>query len=147
MTLLLTILALALSLLLAACGDDDDSPEGGTLEGGGSEEEFCEAGDRLRTQISDLASFDVVSEGTDALEARLDEIDNTVDDLKESGEDVAAEEIAALETALDDVRANLDAIGGGQLTAQNATALLNSVLAAGTAAEQVFTKLRETCGE
>ncbi len=123
--------------LVVACGGDDDEAS--------AEERFCEAGDELRSQISGLSSFNVVEEGTGALEDRLDEIAGTVEDLRDAGSDVAQEEISALDTALDELQSSVDELGGEDLTAENAQAVVNSVLDVAAAANQVLTTLRDTC--
>jgi hypothetical protein len=49
--------------------------------------------------VSSLASLDVVASGTDGLTARVDAIKDDLNDMKDSGTEVAATEIDALETA------------------------------------------------
>lgn len=123
--------------LLVACGGDDN--------GASAEDRFCDAGDQLRAQISDLSDFNVVEEGTGALEDRLDEIAGTVEDLRDAGSEVAQDEISALDTALDDLESSVDELGGEDLTAENAQAVVDSVLDVAAAANQVLTTLRDTC--
>ena len=101
----------------AACGGDDDN-------GQSAEERFCEAGDELQSQVSGLADMDVVAEGTDALESRFDEIGITIDELRDAGADIAEDELSALESAFDELEEAFDAISGGNITAEAASALV-----------------------
>ena len=61
-----------------------------------------EAGDSLQTDINALADLDLISEGIDGLQQRFSTIKADLDQLRESGSDVASDEISALETAVDD---------------------------------------------
>jgi hypothetical protein len=138
-------LGLAIALSIAACGDDDDNNGGSQGGADTSEQQFCDAGERLETQVSELASLNVAQAGTNELQRRLDEMQGTVADLRESGREVAASEIDTLEEAVDRLESDFDAVRVGEVTSEEATALVNDAIAAGEAAEAVFTKWRETC--
>ncbi len=69
---------------LAACGSDSES----------SEDTFCDAGDSLRSNIEGIADIDIVSGGTDAVTEQFDAIESDVEQLRDSGSDVAADEIS-----------------------------------------------------
>ena len=127
--------ALALSMV-ASCGSDDD--------GASSEEQFCAAGESLEADVASLASLDVVASGTDGLTEGIDAVKADLDDMKESASDVAASEIEALETAVDDVNTSLDDLGG-DITAENATALVSALGAVSTSATAVYDVLSSTC--
>lgn len=122
--------------MVASCGSDDDEAS--------SEEQFCAAGESLEANVSSLASLDVVASGTDGLTESIDAVKADLDDMKESGSDVAASEIEALETAVDDVGSSLDDLGG-DITAENATALVSALGAVGTSATAVYDVLSSTC--
>jgi hypothetical protein len=125
----------ALSLAtLSACGSDSES----------SEDAFCAAGDSLRSNIEGIVDIDIVSGGTDAVTAQVEAIQSDIDQLSDSGSDVAADEISTLETAVDEVDAALDGLGG-DISVENAQAVALSVGAVVTAAGAVYERLDTTC--
>jgi len=126
--------AACLSLGIAACGSDEPS----------AQEAFCEAGDSLQTDINALADLDLISEGTAGLEERFTTITADLDQLRESGSDVASDEISALETAVDDFGAALDALGD-DISVEGAKAAGTALTGIATAASGVFDKLSSTC--
>lgn len=117
--------------LFAACGDD-------------AEESFCQAGDDLSSSISGLADVDLISDGTSALEDQVAEINSNIDQLRDSGAEVASAEIDALDDAVEQLGTALRDLGGGVSTddAQAAVAAVGSVT---TAANGVFDKLSNAC--
>lgn len=126
--------AACLSLGVAACGSDEPT----------AEEDFCAAGDSLQTNINALADLDLVSEGTNGLQERFSTIKADLDQLSESGSDVASEEIAALKTAVDDFGAAVDALGDN-ISVEGAQAAGTALTGMTTAATGVFDKLSSTC--
>ena len=127
-------IAACLSLGVAACGSDEPT----------AEEDFCAAGDSLQTNINALADLDVVSEGTNGLQERFSTIEADLDQLRESGSDVASEEISALESAVDDFGAAVDALGD-DISVEGAQAAGTALTGITTAATGVFDKLSSAC--
>ena len=119
--------------LVAGCGDDE-SPE----------EAFCSAGDSLESNIEGLGDIDLVSEGTNALDQQFSAIQSDLDELRDSGSDVAADEIAALETAVDALGDDLNALGD-DISAESASAVGDSLNSVVTTAQAVVTRLQSTC--
>jgi len=148
--LALAAAAMAISLL-AGCGDSDDEATDTTDEvasttgGQAAADEFCAAGDDLRDDVEGLADIDIVADGVDGVREQLDTIQDDVAALRESGRDVAADEIASLETALDDLRAAVDTLAGGDISADNARDAIAAIGAVGTAAGSVRTELDQAC--
>ena len=133
--LTVTLVALLSVSFLAACGDDDDeSPE----------EAFCNAGDSLESDVQALADMDIVAEGTDALEEQLGAIQSDLDAMMESGSEVAGEQIADAETAVEDLESSLESLGD-ELTAENASDAIDAVSHIVTSAQAAFTELESTC--
>jgi hypothetical protein len=56
----------------------------------------------VRTNIETVADIDVISGGTDAISERFTAIESDLEQLQDSGADVAADEIAALDVAVDE---------------------------------------------
>ena len=119
---------------LSACGSDSES----------SEDAFCDAGDSLRADVEGIADIDVVSGGTDAVTDQIDAIQSDVAQLSESGLDVAADEISALETAVDDVSSELQGLGD-DISVENAQAVSSSIGSVVTAAGAVYERLDTVC--
>lgn len=125
----------ALSLAtLSACGSDSES----------SEDAFCDAGDSLQSNVEGIADIDIVSGGTDAVTDQVEAIQSDIDQLSDSGSDVAADEISALETAVDEVAAALDGLGD-DISIENAQAIAASVTAVVSAAGAVYERLDTVC--
>ncbi len=126
---------LALSVV-AGCGSDseDASPE----------EQFCAAGEDLRSELSSLASFDVVQSGTDGLKSSIDAIKGDLSDMRESGSEVAASDIETLQSSVDELSSSVDGLSG-DISVANATAVATAVSAVGTAARGVLDALSSTC--
>ncbi len=116
--------------LAAGCGDDTDPITA-----------FCDAGDSLRADIDGLSEVDVVSGGTDALSEQLDAISGDIDSLRDSGEDVAAQEIEALDTSVDQLGTAIDSLGDDGAVSDVADGV-NAVIAS---AQAVFDELATTC--
>ena len=125
----------ALSLAtLSACGPDGES----------SEDAFCDAGDSLQSNVEGIADIDIVSGGTDAVTDQIDAIQSDVAQLSESGPDVAADEISALETAVDDVSSALEGLGD-DISVENAQLILSAVGTVVTTAGAVYERLDAAC--
>ena len=120
---------------LAACGDDDDATP---------EEAFCDAGDSLETNVQALCDLDLVAEGTDALEEQRGAIEPDLTDMKETGSQVAGEQIADVETAVADLETSLNDLGG-ELSVDNAASAIDAVSRIVTSAQAVYTELDSTC--
>lgn len=122
-----------LLLGVTACGSDE-----------ASEDAFCDAGASLQTNVAGLADLDVISEGTDGLKERFSTIEADVDELAETGRDVASEEISALESALDELGTALGALGD-DISVDGAQAVGAALTGVVTASTSVFDKLSSTC--
>jgi len=131
------VAAAALSVaVLAGCGSDDD--------GQSAEEAFCEAGDSLRTDVTSLASLDIIAGGTDALNESVDLVEADLVALRESGSDVAGEQIDALQSSFDELDSVVDDMVDG-ISVENATGIVTAVTNVGSAATAVYDVLATTC--
>ena len=119
---------------LASCSSDDDEPS--------AQEQYCAAGESLRSSVESLADLDVVAEGTNGVESAVDQVADDVSELQETADDAAAEDVDALESALDDLQSALSAVGG-ELTEENATAVVDAVSAVSAAATGVYETLTD----
>lgn len=111
-------------LIVAGCGDDDDES---------AQDQYCAAGESLRSSLDELADLDLVAGGTDGLTAAVDDVQSDLGDLRDSATEAADDEVGALEQAVDDLSDAISALGG-DLTRDNVagvgTAIGNVVAAA-----------------
>ncbi|MGA9279477.1 hypothetical protein [Ilumatobacter sp.] len=122
---------------LAACGGSDTGSES-------SQEAFCDAGDRLRTDVEGIATLDFLSGDTDGLSEQFDAIRSDLDELSESGSDVASEEIDDLQAAVDEFGASVESLTDG-FSIDAAGAVADSVGDLVTAASAAFERLSSAC--
>ena len=132
-----TLVLLIVGLAVAACGDDSGDDVS-------SEEAFCQSGEQLESDVASLTDMDVVAEGTDAVSDAYSTIRDDTDALVAAGQDFAADDINAVEQAVDELGSAVDDLSG-DLTADNASAVATAVSDIGTAAEGLQTTLTETC--
>ena len=126
--------ALGLAVGAVACGDDDDEAD--------PQEAYCEAGAELRSSISALADLDLISEGTNGLQTRLDAIRDDLSDLRDAGEEAAADEIDALDTAVDDLGSAIEDVSGS-LSQDNVAQVGAAIGDVTEAAQAVYTTLSD----
>jgi hypothetical protein len=120
----------------SGCGSDESTES--------AEDLFCDAGDSLRTNIETVADIDVVAGGTDAISERFTAIESDLQQLQDSGSDVAADEISALDSAVDDLGSALEALGD-DISVANAQQLATSVAEVVSAAGDALEQLSTTC--
>jgi hypothetical protein len=143
-------LAAAAVLVVPACSGDDsissadtdvagtagsDEEAAGTTGATGTSEgaataEVCAARDELRTSLTDLASVNVIQDGTDALQGYIDRVSAALGDLRDASQDAYTSETDAVDEALQDVRDSLDA-GVSAENIQDAVQSIGTLAAAG----------------
>ena len=133
------LVLVVLGLAIAACGDDSSSSDDTTPE-----EAFCSAGDQFETDVAALGDVDVVADGTDAVQSAFDTIRDDTDALVAAGQDVAADDINAVEASVDQLGAALSDLSG-ELTSENASEVVDAITNIGTAADSLQTTLTDTC--
>jgi hypothetical protein len=110
------VAALGLSLALAACGSDNSSSSattvavsvitttttapGASTSAGGSNAALCSARSALTTSLQDLASVDVIKNGTSALQAPIDAIKKNLADVKAAAGADLQPDVKAFEDSL-----------------------------------------------
>lgn len=114
-------------LVVAGCGSDDDES---------AQDRYCAAGESLETSLDELADLDLVAEGTDGLTAAVDQVQSDLADLRDSASDAAADEVSALEQAVDDLNDAISALDG-DLTSDNASSVGAAIENVATAAQSV----------
>jgi len=117
---------------LAACSSDEQS----------AQEQYCEAGAALESNVDALLSVDVLSEGTDGVESALKAVEDSFDDLRDSGSDAASEATDAFDDALDELENALSDVGD-DLTTENAAAVLGAIGSVQSSAADVYSTLSD----
>ena len=96
------VLLAATTLLAVSCGDDD---------GDSNTASVCESRDELRTSVTALGDVDILSDGTNGLEAAADDVRSALDGLGQSAEDEFGDEVDAVQAALGDLGDALRSFG------------------------------------
>ncbi|MEM8621648.1 MAG: hypothetical protein AAGF73_18220 [Actinomycetota bacterium] len=126
------VAASAMLVAVSACGDDGPS----------AQEQYCTAGQGLRSSVENLVSLDVISSGTDGLRASIDAIGEDLDTLRATAGDAAQSEIDALSVAFDEFQSAVSDLGD-DLSVANASGVVESAQAVGTAAQAVYGTLTD----
>ena len=120
-------------VVAAGCGSDDDES---------AQDRYCAAGESLESSLDELASLDLVAAGTDGLTAAVDEVHSDLDELRDAASDAAADEVGALEQAVDGLDEAISTLGG-DLTSDNATAVGTAIDNVSAAAQSVRSTLSD----
>jgi len=131
----------AIALVAAACGD-----------GASAQEKYCEAGQSLESSVNALSGavgvddvgqvMDLVAERGDDLESAIDAVRGDLDALREAATDAAADEVDAFEQAMDDITDAFSELGG-DVALDNAVAAQDAVQRLGMAAQAVYGTLTD----
>ena len=100
------ICGLAPFLLVIGCGDDDDSVED-------QSQEFCDAVEELQTEVRSLGDLSAQSSKADVEELR-DEIGDSVEDVRETGQDLAEAQVDELNDVFTAFKQSVDSISDDQ---------------------------------
>jgi putative N-acetylmannosamine-6-phosphate epimerase len=93
--------ALVLAVGLGACSDDDSS-DGGSA-GSSDAEQLCDDWAQTRSAVTALADVDVVADGTEALQAAVDGVTDTLRPLREEAGEAVGDEVDALGQSVADL--------------------------------------------
>ena len=94
---IVVLIVALLASVAAACGDDDDSSD----TGGASTPSVCDQRDNLNESVNDLAGLDVISGGTDSLNAAIERVESDVESL-------AAVTSSEVQAEVDDLNAAIE---------------------------------------
>jgi hypothetical protein len=137
------VLAVVLTLA-AACGDDNENSGSGSHGNAGSgidqtttTQDPCAQAEDLQNSITDLSDVDVSEEGTNALDAAVDRIEQNATDLASAVGDEVQPEVDDLKSSLSSMKdaiGNVDEEGG-------AGALVDALQEVLTSAEALIDKI------
>jgi hypothetical protein len=128
----LTIVACLGVLALGACGSDEES----------AQDRYCQAGDDLRSSLASLVDIDLIASGTDGLNEAIEEVGDDVDAVRDNASDAAADDVAALEAAVDALEESISTLGGN-LSTDNLTAVRNAIGEVSSSAQAVISTLSD----
>jgi gas vesicle protein len=145
--------------LAAACGDDDETTNGGTesptngatdgatngATDGATSADVCDQKDAVASAVADLADIDVLEEGTDALNANVENVKTELSDLKETVSEDAQDEVEDLETAVTDAEETLSGITDDSTLNQRIDAVQSALTGIATASTALVSALENEC--
>jgi cytochrome c556 len=137
MTAMTTGRALVVSLLLVvgvgACSDDEEPTA------------VCGARDDLSAAITALGDVDALTEGRDAVDAAVDDLQSALDEVGEATSDDVEDEVDAAQAALDDVIDTVGSLGDESSPGEALEAVSDSLSTFATAVAAVVGELDEDC--
>jgi predicted nucleic acid-binding Zn-ribbon protein len=105
----------------------------------------CDQKDALEAAVDDLANLDVLAEGTNALDASVENVKTELDDLKTAVGDEVADEVDAMETAVEDADDTLSGISDDATLNEKIDDVQSAVTGVATAADSLVTALEADC--
>jgi len=129
----------AIAIFAIACGDDDNDSTATPTPS------VCDAEEALDQAVTNLTDLDVVSEGTNALNAAVADVKTELGDLKTAvGSDVA-DEVDALDTAVSDAEETLSGIDNDATLNEKIDAVQSAFTGVATAGADLKDALSQEC--
>ncbi|HUV19459.1 MAG TPA: hypothetical protein VMW33_13340 [Ilumatobacteraceae bacterium] len=119
-------------LALGACGSDEES----------AQDQYCQAGDDLKSSLASLVDLDLIASGTDGLNDAIEQVSDDVDALRDSASDAAADDVEALEASVDALKNSVSELGG-ELSRDNLSAVGDSIGEVSASAQAVISTLSD----
>ncbi len=119
-------------LTLGACGSDEES----------AQDQYCQAGDDLKSSLASLVDLDLIASGTDGLNDAIEQVTDDVDALRDSASDAAADDVEALEASVDALRDSVSTLGG-ELSRDNLSAVRDAIAEVSASAQAVISTLSD----
>ena len=108
-------------------------------------EEVCQARDQLSASINRLTDPALLTGGTAGIQTAVVGVQSSLTALVAAGKDDYGPQLDALQTALDQVQTAVGDVGNGN-AATGLVGIGAAIGSAGTAASNLFTALKTTCG-
>ena len=121
------------------------APASGSTSYPAGKEDICQARDQLKTSIDQLTSTQLLTEGTNAIKAGVDQVQTDFDAVKAAAKDDYQAPVAALQSALQQLQSAVAKLGSGDAT-ENLRAVGAAITTTGAASENLFTQLKTACG-
>jgi HAMP domain-containing protein len=116
---------------LAACGDDESA-----------QDRYCAAGDEFRASLDALLDLELLSGGVPAVSEALDTVRADLTELRETATEAAADEVEALEQAINGIGDSLSD-AGTELSIEKVEAVGTAFSDAASAAQEVYATLAD----
>lgn len=117
---------------LGGCGDDEKS----------AQERYCEAGNEVESSVTALTNLDLIAEGTNGLEAAINDVQEDVSTLVDTASEAAADESAALEQSIESLQSAIEGLAG-EISSDNVSALTTAIDDVSTSAQAVYATLSD----
>ncbi|HEX6424528.1 MAG TPA: hypothetical protein VFZ79_13680 [Acidimicrobiales bacterium] len=127
-------LLIPLLLLLAACGDDDESSA-----------TVCDARADLESSLAALGEIDVPAEGTDAVEAAVDDVGDDVEAVADAAQEEVDDEVDDVQAAVDELEAAVTSFGEQETTGAAVAAVSRAVTDLAVATGALTEALSQEC--
>jgi len=108
-------------------------------------EQICQARDQLKASITALTDQGLLSAGTTAIKASVDQVQADLDAVKTAAKQDYHAQVTDLQDALQQLQTAVGNLGSGDAAA-NLRTVGNAITATGAAAEDLFTQLKTACG-
>jgi hypothetical protein len=132
-------LTVAIAMLAIACGDDDGEGDATPTPS------VCDAEEAFQQSVTDLTDINVVSEGTNALNAAVANVKTELDDLKTAVGSGVADEVDDLETAVSDAEDTLSGIDNDATLNEKIDDVQSAFTGVATAAAALKDALSQEC--
>lgn len=107
-------------------------------------EQICQARDQLQTSVTTLTDQKLLTAGTTAIKASVDQIQSDFDAVKVAGKQDYQAQVSDMQDALQQLQTAVGDLGNGE-AASNLKAVGAAITATGAAAEDLFTQLKTAC--
>jgi len=108
-------------------------------------EQVCQARDQLQTSIDALTNPSLLAGGTTAIKSAVEQVQTDLTALGAAAKDDYKPQVTALQTSLQQLETAVGDLGNGDLT-KNLQTIGTDIASVGTAAADLFTELKATCG-
>jgi hypothetical protein len=130
----------SLLVLATACGDDDDADRTGD-----DASAVCDAKDELDSSVNALGDLNVSAEGTNAVDAAVDDVRNDIEAVRDATQGEVDDEVDDVETAFDELEAAVATFGDQESTGAAVAGVGNAVADLATAVGALFEALPQDC--
>jgi len=105
----------------------------------------CDATDELDSSVNALGGLDVSAEGTDAVDTAVDDVRNDIEAVRDAAQGEVDDEVEDVETAFDELEAAVATFGDQESTGAAVAGVSNAVADLATAVGALFGALPQDC--
>ncbi len=151
MLVCLAIAALSVAGCSSKSGSSDASASSTTAETVTSstypsgKEAVCQARDQLKTSVTALTKPALLTGGSAAIKAAVDQVQTDLDALKAAAKTDYQPQVDAVQASVKQLQTDAGNLGNGSV-GQNLTTVGTDIAAVGTASTDLFTLLKTSCG-